>query len=364
MHLVAALRSSETDDENGTFMHPFVLALFSLPDPVPTLQRYVRDYDSGKGALFWVYSVRTERPLCAECFERLTTDQLLALFGPLVEENPALRYTANRCGDCLLHQAVRSGVDLPVFQMLSSPELELRKDHHQTTLLHMACSLSNRPVVGYLLERHPDMARELDNSGNYPLHKACGSHVSQDVRLVRRLMDLHPLALRKRNRYVQTPITITVRQRRDLLARDARWNALCVRMLQLEPDAVRVLPQVRPRKYPTPLGHACQFVRAQNFVHLLIRVWPVAVGFAGKGLLVRCKTLPFEDLRCNDVSTTQTGDEGGVVTSLPSTTTLPLVHLVDSATRRLLRALVELAWHETARPDVVAAVRVPLAQIF
>ena len=226
------------------------------------------------------------------------------------------------------------------------------------------------------------MARERHISGDFPLHVACEFHSGLDGSAVRRLVDVHPLALQARNRNGRTPVSLLLMSRGNLLARDSQWNALCVRMLQLYPEAARVLPQLRPY-YPTVLGRACQVVRAENLVHLLIRAWEVAVGFAWKGLM-SYKTLPFEDLRCHVSQQTRPSmffphhlvdralirlplnlqrnvpTQTGEVT-LPSTPSLK--HLLGSATQRLLLALVELAWHETARADVVAAVRVPISPI-
>jgi len=116
----------------------------------------------------------------------------------------------------------------------------------------------------------------------------------------------------------------------------------------------RTFPQ--PQR-PTLLSKACQWVRAENLVHLLINAWPVALGLAfnvdhGRG------TLPFEALRFKQVVVNWIDTDVDPPPSTPE-----LERLVDIATKRLMLALVELAWHDTVRADVANAVRLPLEQM-
>ena len=138
-----------------------------------------------------------------------------------------------------------------------------------------------------LLDRHPHMAREKYFGGSFPLHDACGYEGTLDLGLVQRLISLHPPALRRR-KCGHTPVTHIFKSQWRAIVRDPRWNALCVRMLELEPTAVRLVGR------PTALSRTCEFIRAENLVRLLICVWPVSVGFVWKDSTGQ--RLPFEFL--------------------------------------------------------------------
>ena len=55
----SAARGREKEYDEGTPEHRFMGALKSLPDPVPTLQRMLREH-GGNEALFWNFSPRTK----------------------------------------------------------------------------------------------------------------------------------------------------------------------------------------------------------------------------------------------------------------------------------------------------------------
>lgn len=96
---------------------------------MPALLNQIRAYGY-RGALlrrkFRIPEERRSDYLHAECFRLLTTDQLLALFKPLLEEFPSLRLHSEG-GWEMLQRAVRYGVDLRVMRLLWCPKVEV---HH------------------------------------------------------------------------------------------------------------------------------------------------------------------------------------------------------------------------------------------
>ncbi|KAK3588331.1 hypothetical protein CHS0354_020954 [Potamilus streckersoni] len=114
------------------------------------------------------------------------TKSHLKIITYMIKKNPYVINGVDSCNETPAHYAAKTGT-IPVLQYLIDKGLNpwCRTDT-QETLLHKACIAGQLEMTQYLLEKYPDMIKEVDNCERTPGHYAAQS---RNIRVLQYLID-------------------------------------------------------------------------------------------------------------------------------------------------------------------------------
>jgi len=231
----------------------------------------------------------------------------------------------------------------------------LIRDNRSHTSLHLASKYGNTRSLEELravLEGHPEATKATlqaeDQDGNLPLHELCwtlrmGPESIWDVAF------LCPEALHHRNLNRNSPAELTL-QILPWNGENPAWSELRLQMVQRSPPSVFSIERDIVGKGTNPVHRMCE-IDSNNLelLKLLANHYPVALGLVARRVEAADagSSLPCEALRA----------------PLFLRPTPEVLDWVGSATQRLLRVLVELAFYDTFDRDAASAVRTSLMVI-
>jgi ankyrin repeat protein len=317
--------------------------LLGGPDALRTIQRMIDAYPGalqmrdGGGetpiiaaikAGGWPGKRASWHPLSTACLEGV---QLL------LDADPSMLKVSGRHDRLPLHCAVVSCLPSGAIQRIIDgyPEALLARDEYGETPLHRACSTRNYKMVQMLLDADPSALKVSDSSGALPLHLACQkSKPGRWLRVIERMIDAYPDALRERSLSGRTPSL----SGRTPVMTAILWND------HLFPGVPHFLVGMIKRggsasvrgvwgyRSSTALNHTLQHSPGPTLVSALIEAWPCAL----------CLPLPPLRVDSNHVA---------------------VEALVMQESDAVIEALVEVLLHETTVGVVPDPIRASVRQL-